>query len=431
MKSLLSEEIKEKWNGVICAEGVAPIENATIRNNTIRLLENTQKELAEVTSAADGIGVTAVAGAFSGAGGDDGTATRGLDPVLISMVRRTMPSLIANEIIGVQPMSGPTGLIFAMKANYVSTRAGATAGDEAFGTTAPHSNYSGNAAGDGPNRTTANAEIMGRDETGNAAGTYTQNEVITQTAPWPEMSFEIEKVSVTAQTRALKAKYTQELAQDLRVVHGMDAESELANILSTEVTAEINREIIGTLRSQAIKPNVGTVADNTYTMSTDADGRWEVETYKNLYMEIVRQAGQIALNTRRGVGNFIVVSSNVAAALESATKLDVAPLQGGNFNNDYVGATYAGLLGGRFKMYVDPYAASDFVTIGYKGANVYDAGMFYCPYVPLQMMKAIGEEDFQPRIGLKTRYAVAFNPFVTGTAAENDFYREFQVVLGN
>jgi hypothetical protein len=400
---LLSEEVKKEWEGVITAEGVAPIKDATVRNNTIRLLENTKKAMLE-----------------------EGTTTgnaAGFDPVLISMVRRTMPSLIANDIVGVQPMSGPTGLIFAMKAHYTGD---ATTGAEAFGVGAPNDAFAAK-------QTTAQGEALGDGQqvTETAvAGTVTP---VAQSNPWKEMSFAIEKVSVTAQTRALKAKYTQELAQDLKAIHGLDAEAELANILTGEVTAEINREIIGLVRSQAVaapETNWGGLTANTYRTVTDSDARWEVENYKALYMNIVREANRIAQNTRRGVGNILIVSPNVAAALEAATKLDVAAIDG-SLQNDFIGATYAGVLGGRFKMYVDPYQTVDFVNVGYKGANNIDAGIFYCPYVPLQMMKAQGEEDFQPRMGMKTRYGLAINPFVGATVAAgtgaNEYYRDFLV----
>jgi len=400
---LLSEEVKKEWDGIITAEGVAPITDTTVRNNTIRLLENTKKVLLQE-------GVTTANAA-------------GYDPVLISMVRRTMPSLIANDIVGVQPMSGPTGLIFAMKAHYTGD---AATGAEAFGTTAPNQAFAAKQA-------TAAGEALGTGQQvteAAVAGTVTP---VAQTNPWPEMSFAIEKVSVSAETRALKAKYTQELAQDLKAIHGLDAESELANILSGEVIGEINREIIGTVRSQAIASNAtawGGLTANTYRTVTDSDARWEVENYKALYMNIIREANAIAQNTRRGIGNILIVSPNVAAALESATKLDVASIDG-SLNTDFVGATFAGILGGRFKMYVDPYAVTDFVNVGYKGSNSIDAGIFYCPYVPLQMMKAQGEEDFQPRMGMKTRYGMAINPFVGATIAAgvgaNNYYRDFLV----
>jgi len=414
---LLSEEVKQKWEPVITAEGVDEIKNRDVRNTTIRLLENTEKAALE-----EGVNT----GNMVSGGG------QGFDPILISMVRRTMPSLIAHDIVGVQPMSGPTGLIFAMRARYTGDP---QTGAEAFGTSAPDVNHSGNGAGAA--MTTAAGEALGVDIQGDgttdgttARTAFTDVTNIAQTNPWAEMSFSIDKKSVEAGTRALKAKYTIELAQDLKAIHGMDAEAELANILSTEVVGEINREIIATMRSQARtgaqNTNVAGTFDMTGGANDDTDGRWEIEKYKNLYMQIVREASLIATTTRRGVGNFIVCSPIVMAALEQATKLDTAAISG-TLNSDFVGATFAGILGGRFKVYVDPYAAADFVTVGYKGANVYDAGMFYCPYVPLQMMKAVGEEDFQPRIGMKTRYAIAYNPFVSGIAGQNDYYRDFLV----
>jgi len=404
MKHVLTEEVKEMWESVINADGVAPIQDTTVRNNTIRLLENTRRELFEGTTTAN---------------------AQNWDPVLISMIRRTMPSLIANDIVGTQPMSGPTGLIFAMKAHYTGD---ATTGAEALGINAADATFTGNGAGQAD--ATANQEILGTNKQVTEAAVAGNVTPVAQSNPWPEMSFSIEKVSVTAEGRALKAKYTEELAQDLKAIHDLNAEAELTNILSGEIIAEINREIIGLVRSQAIKPNVGNIADNVYHTVTDTDARWEVENYKALYLEIVRQANEIGRTTRRGLGNILVVSPNVASALESATKLDIAPLSGG-LNTNFVGATYAGVLGGRFKMYVDPYAPTDFVNVGYRGANAYDAGIFYCPYVPLQFMKAKGEDDFQPRIGVKTRYAMAINPFVGATVAAgagaNSYYREFQV----
>jgi len=408
---LLSEEVKQKWEPVINAEGVEPIKNNTIKNATIRLLENTEKAALEES--------TNTGNMLAGGG-------QGFDPILISMVRRTMPSLIAHDIIGVQPMSGPTGLIFAMKAHYTGDP---QTGAEAFGTSAPDETFTGDGAGNAA--LTTDGEQLGVDSAVNTADAGVAQDPVFQTNPWPEMSFSIEKQSVTAGTRALKAKYTIELAQDLKAIHGMDAEAELANILSTEVVGEINREIISKLRSQARTGAQNTNVPGTFDMTgganDDTDGRWEIEKYKNLYMQIVREASTIATQTRRGVGNFIICSPIVMAALEQATKLDTAAITG-TLQGDFVGATFAGVLGGRFKVYVDPYAASDFVTVGYKGANVYDAGMFYCPYVPLQMMKAVGEEDFQPRLGMKTRYGIAYNPFVSGTAGQNDYYRDFAVV---
>jgi len=444
-KALLSEEVKQKWNDVIMAEGVAPIEDTAIRNTTIRVLENTVNE------------VTTTSTGFGAVGAAHGT----YDPVLISMVRRTMPSLVAHDLVGVQPMSGPTGLIFAMKAHYGATAAGV----EAFGLTAPNPQTSGNLSGTnttGNADTTAAGEVLGSTSQvteAAVAGTVTP---VAQGNPFPEMSFEISKVSVEAGSRALKAKYTIELAQDLKAIHGLDAEAELSNILSGEVVGEINREVIAHIRFGA-KHTAGVANGNGFTgagkinqttgvfdpLALDAasnlantgifdmngisvgSARWEVEKYKMLYLQLVRESTTIAQETRRGVGNTVICSPMVAAALEQVTKLDTSMGIGNKnpLNQDFVGASFAGVLGGRFKLYIDPYAAQDFVTIGYKGANVYDAGMFYCPYVPLQMMKSTGESDFQPRIGMKSRYGIAYNPFVTNptVTGNNQYYREFLV----
>lgn len=406
-KAFLSEEVKQEWQPVIEAEGVAPIKDSHIRNVTTICLENTRKVLKEEVNTSN---VTTGGG-------------MGFDPILISMVRRTMPSLIANDIMGVQPMTGPTGLIFALKANYAT---GPNAGSEALGTAAADPAFSG------PQATAA----------GEALGTGLTNDPVTntvsQTNPWPEMGFTIDKISVTADTRALKAKYTEELATDLKAIHGLDAETELSNILSAEIVAEINREMINLVSSQAIlvpSTRWGGAAANTWQLVADSDARWEVERYKSLYLQIVREANEIAIGTRRGVGNILIVSPNLASALASATTLDQAPISGSVVDNNFVGATYAGILGGRFKMYIDPYMTTETVIVGYKGANAYDAGLFYCPYVPLQFMRARGEEDFQPRIGVKTRYGLAANPFVADIAGgsnlaaanANPYYRRFDV----
>ena len=412
--TLLSEEVRERWDKVITAEGVAPIRSNTVKNNTIRVLETTRKELSEATN-------TTTSGVSAGGAGS-------YDPVLISMVRRVMPSLIANDIVGVQPMSGPTGLIFAMHVN--STSAAGVAATDIFNA-APDPTLSGVDAA-AAQLTTATGEGLGVGQQVNAA-TGTATEPVTQSAPWAEVDFSISKVSVTARTRALKARYTEELAQDLKAIHGMDAEAELTNILSGEVIGEMNRELVNTVRSQAVKSVAsawGGLTANTYRVITDSDGRWEAENYKSLYMAIVREANAIAQTTRRGLGNIIICSANVAAGLEGVVKLDNGGIPGTNLDaSDFLGTTYAGVLGGRFKLFIDPYQTVDFVTIGYKGANEYDSGVFFCPYVPLQLMKAKGEEDFQPRLGMKSRYALATNPMVTGVAGANSFYRDFLVTF--
>jgi len=444
-QALLSEEVKTKWDEVITAEGVAPIEDVAVRNTTIRVLENTVQEAVTTTT---GFGAT-------------GPAKGTYDPVLISMVRRTMPSLVAHDLVGVQAMSGPTGLIFAMKAHYGADGTG----NEAFGLVAPNPQTTGNLSGvnaTGNADTTASGEVLGTGKQVTEAGVAGTVTPLAEANPWPEMSFEISKVSVEAKARALKAKYTMELAQDLKAIHGLDAESELSNILSGEVVGEINREIIAHIRFGA-KHTAGVANANAFTgagkinavggfdpLALDAasnltntgifdvagvkeinGARWAVEKYKMLYLQLVRESTTIAQETRRGVGNTIICSPMVAAALEQVSKLDTGMgIGSGNpMNQDFVGASFAGILGGRFKLYIDPYAQADFVTIGYKGNSVYDAGIFYCPYVPLQMMKAVGEDDFQPRIGMKTRYGIAYNPFVTAptVTGNNQYYREFLV----
>lgn len=397
MQALLSEEIRDKWNPVIECEDVAPITNTTVRNTTIRLLENQTRDLQETTQAGD---------------------MQNWDPVLIALVRRTMPALIAHDIVGVQPMSGPTGLIFAMKAYY----GGTPGGTEALGIAEPDRTFSGPS-------TTAVGEDLGTAENVAGGAADPVNDPVVQTNPWPEMSFDITKTSVTAKTRALKAKYTEELAQDLKAIHGLDAETELANILSGELVAEMNRELVFTINDQA-RPGAQTnvTTPGTFDMATDADGRWSFEKYKTLIQQINKEANLIAKNTRRGLGNWLITSADVASALEMAGKFDVAAGGFSSINHDGgVGITLAGTLNGRYKVYIDPYAASDYVTVGYKGANVYDAGIFFAPYVPLNMVRGFGEEDFQPRIGFKTRYGLTTNPFVTGTSAQNDYYRTFTV----
>jgi len=419
----LTEEVKEKWAPLLDESSLPKIENQTVRNTTLRILENTAQELQEVNT----VGTAQVPNAY--------------DPVLISLVRRSMPSLIAHDIVGVQPMTGPSGLIFTMVAHY----GGDASGAEAFGTAVADVNNSGDGAGAG--MSTAAAEVLGANETGNAAGTYTQNEVITQLNPWAEMSFSIEKATVTAKTRALKAKYTEELAADLKAVHGLDAETELANILSGELVAEINREVIALCRGQAIVTPAadydggGTNALTTlgeFDLHTDSDALTEIDRIRSLMLFINNQANRIARETRRGMANWIITSPNVAGALDLAGKMDIrlgSSLAQVSTPAD-VGITFAGVLNGRYKVFVDPYLANDEVLMGYKGANVYDAGAYYAPYIPMSMHKTVGEEDFQPRIGFKTRYGLAVNPFADTTnysadpaqsLAANPYFRRFVV----
>ena len=361
-----------------------------------------------------------------------------------------MPNLIAYDVCGVQPMTGPTGLIFAMKSAYKTTRGGVTSGDEALFNEAMtefsgDSSFNQDTAGD-PSSYDADSAFSGDSNADNdrttalaGGGMDTANaEALGNgtNSAFAEMGFTIDKQTVTAKSRALKAEYTMELAQDLKAIHGLDAETELANILSAEILAEINREVIRSINSQA-KTGATTVTGSTSTqgifdLNVDADGRWSVEKFKGLIFQLEREANQIAKDTRRGRGNFIICSSDVASAMAAAGMLDYTPAMSANLNVDDTGNTFAGVLNGKHKVYIDPYAVADYVTVGYKGANAYDAGMFYCPYVPLTMVRAIGENSFQPKIGFKTRYGMAPNPFVgTGalstTVKTNGYYRAFRV----
>ena len=385
-----SQNLMEKWSPVLDADGTPEIQDKARKAITAVVLENTEKALAEER------GQTA----FLSEANNNSTTSGGVadwDPILISLVRRAMPNIIAYDIAGVQPMTGPTGLIFAMKAKY-KVAAGDT---EALGLDAPDTSFAG------PHATTV-AEEMGT-PTGTA---------------FAEMAFTIDKTTVTAQTRALKAEYTMELAQDLKAVHGLDAEGELANILSTEILAEINREVLETVNSSA-----NTAADINLVAAAEAgnDGRWAVERYKNLGMKVELEANAIAVATRRGKGSFIICSSNVASALAASGSLDYAPALSTKLKVDDTGSLFAGTLNGSIKVFVDPYAASDYVTVGYKGTNAYDAGLFYCPYVPLTMVKTIGADDFQPRIGFKTRYGMVSNPYTSIADNSNAYFRNFVV----
>jgi hypothetical protein len=336
-----------------------------------------------------------------------GSAIGTYDPVLISLVRRAMPNLVAYDICGVQPMTGPTGLIFAMRSRYGAqngTEAFYNEADTSYSGTGTHANTLGSGSEtSGSGLTTAAAEALG-----DGAG-----------AGFAQMSFSIEKVSVTAKSRALKAEYTTELAQDLKAIHGLDAETELANMLSTELLAEINREVIRTVYLNAVAGSQGGVASNgTFNLDVDANGRWSVEKFKGLMFQIEKEANKVAKDTRRGKANLILCSSDVASALQMAGVLDYAPaLNSNNLNPDDTGNTFAGVLNGRFRVYIDPYAGANYMVVGYKGASAFDAGLFYCPYVPLQMVRAVGENSFQSKLGFKTRYGMVSNPFAQGTTA--------------
>ena len=429
------DRLVEKWSPVLNEESAGKIEDKHKKAVTAAILENTEKALAEQHNQ----------NSFGSMNEDAAANNTGnvanWNPVLISLVRRSMPNLMAYDICGVQPMSGPTGLIFAMKSKYEVARAGAAANGEALFNEAV-TGFSGDSS------TTQAADGSGLggyanvDSAGTAAtfagGMSRQNAEqlgTTGESAFAEMGFTIEKATVTAKSRALKAEYTLELAQDLKAIHGLDAETELANILSTEILAEINREVIRTINSQA-KTGAGssnTAKNGIFDLTTDADGRWSAEKFKGLVVQLDREANAIAKETRRGKGNFIVCSSDVATALAASGMLDYTKIQAG-LNIDDTGNTLVGTLNGRIKVYIDPYATTDYINVGYKGTNPYDAGLFYCPYVPLTMVRAVGENDFQPRIGFKTRYGMASNPFVGSTPADclatartNQYHRIFRV----
>jgi hypothetical protein len=348
------------------------------------------------------------------------------DPVLISLVRRAMPNLIAYDVAGVQPMSGPTGLIFAMKARYGDgtvivtgdPEAGFNEADTDFGGAGTH-------AGTLPHGSLDSPQAAYTTGTGIATATG-------EAADPAELGFTIEKATVTAKTRQLKAEYTMELAQDLKAIHGLDAESELANILSSEILAEINREVIRSINSTAKTGGANVGTDGLFDLVADADGRWAVEKFKSLIYQLEVEANAIAKETRRGKGNFVICSSNVASALAAAGQLDYAPAMSTNLSVDDTGNTFAGVLNGRMKVYVDPYTTGDYATVGFRGSNPYDAGLFYCPYVPLTMVRAVDETTFQPKIAFKTRYGLQANPFVTtsagiGSANSNQYFRSIRV----
>ena len=417
----LSENLQKKWAPVLDHDNLPSIKDNYKRAVTAVVLENQEKALREEKAAL--FEATHV--------NQTGSAIDTYDPILISLVRRSLPNLMAYDVAGVQPMTGPTGLIFAMKSHY-STQSGTEAlfneADTDFSGTGTH-------AGSNP--------VSGSYTTGTGVSTSTA-EGFGDSTTLQQMAFSIEKTTVTAKSRALKAEYTVELAQDLKAIHGLDAEAELANILSQEILAEINREVIRTIYKVAKPGAASTATAGTFDLDVDSNGRWSVERFKGLMFQIERDANVIAQETRRGRGNFIVCSSDVAAALAMAGKLDYTPALSGNdgISSDDTGNTFAGTLNGRYKVFIDPYSAntnasSQFVMVGYKGSNAYDAGLFYCPYVPLQMVRAIDPSTFQPKIGFKTRYGMIANPFVTQsdgttdadtfTADRNHYYRLFAV----
>jgi hypothetical protein len=438
----LSEQIQKKWEGVLDHPDLPAIKDPYRKAVTAVVLENQANEMQKANQMLfEAPTNVAGTGGFSG-GSASGGPVAGFDPILISLVRRSLPNLIAYDICGVQPMTGPTGLIFAMRSAYASQNITAGAA-EAFYNEA-NTAFAGTGA-----------------QTSLAVGTATANTFVGNAAPgtalttgvaeglgdgsnpnFGEMAFSIEKVTVTAKTRALKAEYSMELAQDLKAVHGLDAETELANILSSEILAEINREVVRTIYGIAKTGcQVGTTSAGQFDLDTDSNGRWMVEKIKGLAFQIEREANTIAKQTRRGKGNIMIVSSDVASAFAMAGILDYSSaLQGQvNLTVDDTGNTFAGTLFGRIKVYIDPYApvssTREFAVVGYKGSNAYDAGMFYCPYVPLQMVRAVDTGTFQPKIGFKTRYGLVANPFAEGTsqglgqltAQTNVYYRAFKI----
>ena len=450
------QNLIEKWSPVLDVEG--GIGDKLKRSVTATVLENTEKALAEERGQQQFMTEAAPVNATSGGTG----AINNWDPILISLVRSAMPNLIAYDIAGVQPMSGPTGLIFAMKSKYNDNANRVSATEALFNeanTAYSSSSFSGNTgtpkngAQGADSSSLVAAGLTDTDATPNVADefgfgggmTTAEAEALGDSATnaFGEMSFTIEKATVTAKSRALKAEYTMELAQDLKAVHGLDAETELANILSTEILAEINREMIRTINSRAKlgAQQSDLTAAGIFDLDTDADGRWSVEKYKGLLVQIQREANVIARETRRGKGNFIICASDVAAALAASGMLDYTPALASNagLNVDDTGNTFAGTITGGIKVYIDPYASVNYLTVGYRGTNAYDAGIFYCPYVPLTMVRAVGENNFQPKIGFKTRYGMVANPFVgttpgsdVGAARSNQYYRIMRVdnILG-
>ncbi len=411
----LNEQIRNKWAPVISHPDLPEIADSHKKMVTAMVLENTEKALREAAS--QGASPQLLSEAPSNTIGDNfGGKFAGFDPILISLVRRTLPNLMAYDVCGVQPMSGPTGLIFALSAQYAPDGANTTPRTEAmydeadtdYSGTGTHSGNS-QTGGKGTGMTTSAAEALG-DGSG---------------ADFGEMAMKIDKVTVTAKTRALKADYSLELAQDLKAVHGLDAEAELSNILAAEILAEINREVIRTINTAAVAGSQGTVTTNgVFDLDVDASGRWSVEKFKGLMFHIEREANKIAKDTRRGKANLIICSSDVASALQMAGVLDYTPaLNSNSLAIDDTGNTFAGVLNGRYRVYIDPYATTNYMNIGYKGAGAFDAGIFYCPYVPLQMVRAVDQDTFQPKIGFKTRYGLVENPFahsVQGTPAVSD-----------
>jgi hypothetical protein len=427
--SYLAEEVQNKWKPILEHQDLPEIKDAHKRAVTAQILENTEKAVAEARAAMSGgfLGEAAPTNAT-------GNSIDNFDPVLISLVRRAMPNLMAYDVCGVQPMTGPTGLIFAMRARYdnqggtetfyneVDTGHSARGGANASATDAGYATSNSVGGYDATLGTTPSANTNATNDLYNFAGgiktSLAEGLGSSTTSIFPEMAFSIEKVSVEAKSRALKAEYSLELAQDLKAIHGLDAETELSNILSAEILAEINREVIRTIVITARKGAAeGTTTAGVFDLDTDSNGRWSVEKFKGLMFQVEREANAIAKATRRGKGNIIICSSDVASALQMAGVLDYAPaLNSNNLNVDDTGNTFAGVLNGRLRVYIDPYAGSNYMVVGYKGSSAFDAGLFYCPYVPLQMVRAVNPDTFQPKIGFKTRYGMVANPFAEGSS---------------
>ena len=460
-----SEQLQEKWSPLLDYEGLDPIKDNHRRMVTAVLLENQEQSIREEREFLSeqptvNTGSSGATAGFSAGAAKEGPVA-GFDPVLISLIRRSMPNLVAYDLAGVQPMSGPTGLIFAIRSKY-STQGGTETFynevDSAFsGQNEGRTNTAGFVDGSVGLGTTAQAGSNPALLDPSATSTSAQSDIYTVgqgmstkeaetldgtgAAAFHQMAFSIEKVTVTAKSRALKAEYSLELAQDLKAIHGLNAEAELANILSTEILAEINREVIRTIYNVA-EPGaqVNTATAGTFDLDVDSNGRWSVEKFKGLIFQIERDANAIAQRTRRGKGNMIMCSADVASALTMAGVLDYTPALNANLNVDDTGNTFAGVLAGKFRVYIDPYAANvaaqQYYVAGYKGTSPYDAGLFYCPYVPLQMVRSVGADSFQPKIGFKTRYGIVANPFAKGATLttpgvlsrnSNVYYRRVKV----
>ena len=458
-----TEALQEKWAPLLNADGQDKISDPHRKMVTAVLLENQEKALREereflteqptMNTDPGGTG-------NPGFSGSAATPVAGFDPVLISLIRRAMPNLVAYDLAGVQPMNGPTGLIFAMRSRLEGPSGNETFYNEVDSAFSGQNEGRTNTAGMVDSQvglgTTAQSGSNPALLDPSATGTSAQSDIYTVAqgmstsesekldgtgaAAFNQMAFSIEKVTVTAKSRALKAEYSLELAQDLKAIHGLNAEAELANILSTEILAEINREVIRTIYNVATPgAQVNTATSGTFDLDVDSNGRWSVEKFKGLIFQIERDANAIAQETRRGKGNMILCSADVASALTMAGVLDYTPALNANLNVDDTGNTFAGVLQGKYRVYIDPFAANvaatQYYVIGYKGSSPYDAGLFYCPYVPLQMVRAVGQDTFQPKIGFKTRYGMVENPFSQGTTQglgtltrnTNRYYRRVKV----